>query len=71
MFVLITSANFPDVMLPSYNENRLNVVFFIVYIIVGMFTLMQLLLAIFYNSYQFKTNSSIEFAEEDRTLYVT
>lgn len=52
MFVLITTSNFPNVMLPSYNELRSFCLFFLIYLSVGLFLLMNLLLAIFYSSYQ-------------------
>ena len=51
MFVLLTTSNFPDVMLPSYNERRIDGAFFILYLVIGLFLLMNLLLAIFYSSY--------------------
>ena len=51
MFVLITTSNYPDVMLPSYGENRAFALFFIFYLTIGLFLLMNLLLAIFYSSY--------------------
>jgi len=51
MFVLLTTSNFPDVMLPAYGKNRLDCLFFIFYLVVGLFLLMNLLLAIFYSNY--------------------
>jgi len=51
MFVLMTTANYPDVMLPSYNQNRLCVFFFTTYLIIGLYILMSLLLTIFYANY--------------------
>lgn len=51
MFVLLTTSNFPDVMLPAYAQKRRYSVFFIVYLVIGLFMLMNLLLAIFYSNY--------------------
>ena len=51
MFVLLTTSNFPDVMLPSYGQHRHYAVFFVVYLVVGLFMFMNLLLAIFYSNY--------------------
>ena len=31
MFILMTTANFPDIMLPAYNRNRIWCIFFIIY----------------------------------------
>jgi len=33
MFILMTTANFPDVMLPAYEKNRLWCIFFIIYVL--------------------------------------
>ena len=51
MFVLLTTSNYPDVMLPSYSQERRNAIFFILFLIIGLFLLMNLLLAIFYSAY--------------------
>lgn len=51
MFVLLTTSNFPDIMLPAYGQQRRYSVFFIVYLMIGLFMLMNLLLAIFYAHY--------------------
>ena len=45
MLILITTANFPDVMLPAYNENYWSMIFFISYLILGLYFLMHFLLA--------------------------
>ena len=51
MFVCLTTSNFPDVMLPAYQMNRISCVFFIFFISVGLFLLLNLLLAVFYANY--------------------
>lgn len=51
LLVLMTTANFPDFMLSAYQVSRLNCLFFISYLIFGLFLLMNLLLAIFYSNY--------------------
>lgn len=51
MFVLLTTANFPDVMMPAYSSNRWWAVFFISYLIVVLFFLIHLVTATFYNSF--------------------
>lgn len=45
MLTLITTANFPDVMLPAYHKNYWMMLFFICYLLIGLFFLMNLLLA--------------------------
>lgn len=52
MLILLTTANFPDVMLPAYEEHRYYCIFFILYIIGGLFFLTNLVIAIFYSNYK-------------------
>ena len=70
MFVLMTTANYPDVMLPSYNQNRLCVFFFTTYLIIGLYILMSLLLTIFYANYQERTDASIDKHQKTRNIYL-
>ena len=51
MFVLLTTSNFPDIMLPAYGQQRHFALFFVIYLTIGLFLLMNLLLAIFYANY--------------------
>jgi len=60
MFVLLTTSNYPDVMLPSYGQSRRYALFFIIYLMIGLFMLMNLLLAIFYSNYQERVEASID-----------
>ena len=43
--VLITTANFPDVMLGVYKQSRLTFLFFASFLLVGLFFLMNMFLA--------------------------
>jgi len=52
MLVLLTTSNFPDIMLPAYAQSRWYALFFIIYLILGLFFLMNLVLAVFYNNYR-------------------
>ena len=52
MLVLMTTTNHPDVMLPAYQRNRAAVVYFVIYLVLGLYFFMNLLLAIFYNNYK-------------------
>ena len=70
MFVLITTSNFPMVMLPSYNTSRAYCIFFILFLVIGLFLLMNLLLAIFYSSYQNKTELAIDRFATKRSKYI-
>ena len=60
MFTLLTKANFPDVMLPSYGQDRRNSIFFITFLVIGVFILLTLLVAIVYSAYQERVDASIE-----------
>ncbi|KAL9981122.1 hypothetical protein ACROYT_G009786 [Oculina patagonica] len=51
LFVLLTTANYPDVMMPAYGRTRWSVVFFGVYISVILYFLMNLLLAVVYDTF--------------------
>jgi hypothetical protein len=70
MFVLLTTSNFPNVMLPSYNEKRIYSVYFVTYLIIGLFLLSNLLLAVFYSSYQDKTDNAIDKNTKSRSEFV-
>ena len=65
MFVLFTASNSPDVYLPSYETERSECIFFIVYMFIGIFLLRNLMLATiadtFSNSFQEQLN---EFKQE-------
>ena len=52
MTILITTANFPDVMLPSYKKNYWSWVFFVSFLIGGLYVMMNFLLATVYNSFK-------------------
>jgi hypothetical protein len=52
VLVLMTTSNYPDVMLPAYQMSRLYFIYFFVYLVVGLFLLMNILLAIFYSNFK-------------------
>ncbi|XP_071448178.1 two pore calcium channel protein 1-like [Hetaerina americana] len=51
LYVLLTAANFPSVMMPSYAKSRWSCLFFISYICLMVFFLMNLLLAVVYDTF--------------------
>jgi hypothetical protein len=50
LWICVTTANFPDVMMPSYNESRLTALYFISFMVISFFYLMNLILAVTVNS---------------------
>jgi len=51
LFVLLTTANNPDVMMKSYNESRWSAAFFISYLSINLYFLMNLMLAVVYDAF--------------------
>jgi hypothetical protein len=52
MLILLTTANFPDIMLPAYNNSRFSCLFFIFYLMLGLYFLQNILLAVVLNNYK-------------------
>lgn len=59
LLILLTTANFPDVMLPAYGLNKANAIFFILYLIIGLYFLLNLVLAIYYSNYKNRVENTI------------
>jgi len=70
MFVLMTTSNYPDIMLPAYQDNRLNAIFFISFLVIGLFLIMNLLLAIIYSNFKTRFEEQIEDRAEMRTIFL-
>ena len=51
LFVLLTTANYPDVMMPSYSDHWYAFIFFFTYIMISLYFLMNLLLAVVYDAF--------------------
>lgn len=52
LYVLVTTANHPDIMMPAFNENVLYVTFFVAFMVLCYFIYMNVVLAVIYNSYK-------------------
>lgn len=70
MFVLLTTSNFPDIMLPAYELHPSYGLFFIIFLIIGLFFIMNLLLAIAYSNYKVQFTHNIEKNQEKRSEYL-
>ena len=60
MLTLLTTANFPDVMLPSYHRNYFCMLFFVSYLIFGLFLLLNILLANVFNKFKQRLAERVE-----------
>ncbi|XP_070181099.1 two pore calcium channel protein 1-like [Littorina saxatilis] len=54
LYVLVTTANNPDVMMPAYDYDNWFVLFFVVFIVINLYIFMSIVLATIY--YNFKKN---------------
>ncbi|XP_071361061.1 two pore segment channel 3 isoform X2 [Trachinotus anak] len=52
LYVLVTTANSPDVMMPAYNASFGFAIFFIIYILINTYIFMSVFLAVVYNNYK-------------------
>ncbi|KAL3872621.1 hypothetical protein ACJMK2_035836 [Sinanodonta woodiana] len=59
LYVLVTTANHPDVMLPAYDESNWFAIFFVIYIIICLYIFMSIVLAAIYNNYRTNLKNEI------------
>lgn len=52
MYVLVTTANNPDIMMPALAKHRYFAVFFICYLIINLYMFMSVFLAVVYNQFR-------------------
>ena len=52
LWIMVTTANYPDVMMPAYNDNPLAVLYFVSFMVISFFFIMGVVLASVVNSYQ-------------------
>jgi hypothetical protein len=55
--VALTTANFPDIMVPAYNQSSFAILFYLAFFIVGLFFLIPFMLASIYNTYKLQLHS--------------
>ena len=53
LFVMQTTSNYPDIMMPAFRKHRYSIIFFAAFLISNYFLLFNLIIATFY--YNFKT----------------
>ncbi len=52
LLVLLTTANHPDVMMPIYQYNRFAAIYFILFLGIGAYIILNLLIAVIYNHFK-------------------
>lgn len=52
LWMCVTTVNYPDVMMPSYNSHRFAGLYFVSFMVVSFFFLMNLILASIFNTYE-------------------
>lgn len=52
LYVLVTSANNPDIMMPAYGQSHWYAIFFFFYLLVCMYVFLNIILAVVYNNYK-------------------
>eukprot|EP00919_Chromeraceae_sp_WS-2016_P025632 GHVR01060583.1.p1 GENE.GHVR01060583.1~~GHVR01060583.1.p1 ORF type:complete len:489 (+),score=83.05 GHVR01060583.1:55-1467(+) len=66
LLVLLTTCNYPDVALPSFYSNRFSIIFFVVYVAIGCFFLLNFVVAVVLSAYQ-----TLDEQEEKESLDLT
>lgn len=70
MYVLFTTSNFPDIVFPFWKVNNLWAIYFIGYLMIGLYMLLNLMLAVFYNSYKSQIEKRIDKYDKIREEYL-
>ncbi|ESQ38037.1 hypothetical protein EUTSA_v10029480mg [Eutrema salsugineum] len=52
MFILFTTSNNPDVWIPAYKSSRWSSLFFVLYVLIGVYFVTNLILAVVYDSFK-------------------
>ena len=70
LVILITTSNFPDIMLHSYNDNTWYTLYFIVFILFGVFFLLNVLLGVIFENYKRATLENQKERSRQRLKYI-
>ena len=66
LFILLTTANFPDVMLPAYNVSWEFTIIFIIYLAVGLYFFLNIILASVFNVFKGRIEDQAKDNHEQR-----
>eukprot|EP00092_Neocalanus_flemingeri_P012682 GFUD01013666.1.p1 GENE.GFUD01013666.1~~GFUD01013666.1.p1 ORF type:complete len:812 (-),score=155.83 GFUD01013666.1:49-2484(-) len=64
LYVLVTTANSPDIMMPAYDQKAFYSIFFIVFEVVCIYIFMSIFLAVIYNNYRKNLKMEVKEAVE-------
>ncbi|KAK9078756.1 hypothetical protein SSX86_002814 [Deinandra increscens subsp. villosa] len=67
MFVLFTTSNNPDVWIPAYKSSRWSSLFFVLYVLLGVYFVTNLVLAVVYDSFKAELVKQVCAKDEMRT----
>jgi len=70
MLILMTTANFPDVMLPAYYHDRFSCLFFIIFLVFGLYFLLNMLLAVVFENYKSRILLRADTKSKKRLKYI-
>jgi two pore calcium channel protein len=59
VYVLFTTSNFPDILFPFWKVTNWAAIYFIGFLLIGLYMLLNLMLAVFYNSYKTRLEAKI------------
>ncbi|KAL9158963.1 hypothetical protein ABFS82_08G103400 [Erythranthe guttata] len=67
MFVLFTTSNNPDVWIPAYKASRWYSLFFVLYVLLGVYFVTNLILAVVYDSFKSELVKQVAAKDNQRT----
>lgn len=71
MYVLVTTANHPDIMMPAIAQHRHYAIFFICYLIINLYMFMSVFLAVVYNQFRCNLKNEVKESMERSQSHVT
>ena len=71
MYVLFTTSNFPDILFPFYKKHNITSIFFIGFVFFGLYLVLNLMLAVFYNVYRHQIDKKIKKYDKMRNDFLT
>ena len=66
LYVLLTTANYPDILVKKYGTNRLTFIFFFIYTFMTIFIMINMLVGVFYFNYKQVVTSVLGNVEKDK-----